>query len=109
MSLAPLTGVYLSDALLLDTFERMRRQRTHWPADYATAMAHPLVSRLVRINAALRARRRDGLAEASAPASAQGAQPTAPAAHRSPAAPSFSTPSNPPAMDRKRAAAADLD
>lgn len=98
MSFAPLTGVPLSEALLKDTFERMRRRRPDWPADYAAAMAHPLVSRLVRINAALRARRRDGLTESSQPAPARPSPP-----------PSFSTANNHPAQDRKRAAAADLD
>ncbi|WP_422015222.1 hypothetical protein [Roseateles sp.] len=97
MSVAPLTGVELPDGLLQDTWERMRQGRAHWPADFQQSMAHPLVSRVVRIRAALRVRRRAGVSQSSQPPRAERRAPSSPVS------------TNRPAVDRKRAAAADND
>ena len=95
----PLCRVELSDEQLRDAWEQLRHTRSHWPADFSQAMEHPLVSRVLRIEAALRTR---GVAASSTRPS----PPPAPAP-RARWRPYSNT--NTPAADRKRAAAADLD
>ncbi len=94
---APLCRVELSVEQLRETWEQLRHSHTHWPADFSQAMQHPLVSRVLRIKAALRAR--------GAVAGTARLIPTP--TPRPPWRP-YGNP-NTPAADRKRAAAADLD
>ncbi|PZP30465.1 MAG: hypothetical protein DI603_15185 [Roseateles depolymerans] len=99
----PLCRVELSDEQLREAWEQLRQTRTHWPADFSQAMEHPLVSRVLRIEAALRTR---GVAASSTRPSP--APAPAPAVAPQPYWRPYRN-TNTPAADRKRAAAADLD
>ena len=49
------TPITLTTEMLQAAFER--RRRADWPADFATAMAHPVLQRLVRVEAWCHCRR----------------------------------------------------
>lgn len=49
------TPITLTTEMLQAAFER--RRRADWPADFATAMAHPVLQRLVRVEAWCHGRR----------------------------------------------------
>lgn len=89
MSAAMLTRIELTDAMLHAAWAHLSPQRAHWPADFSLAMQHPLISRLVRIEAALQVRAQTGAALR------ERAPQLAHTAHHG--------------VDRKRAAAADFD